>query len=268
MKRAAIAALGGLALFATPLLAQDDYSEVVVVTGSRMANSLSPISVATLPPPVVGLRRQADSGVRNIEIISDSREEGMRRSEVQAMLLDAIALAEREGVTLVTGEFELVDVTRDNWQDQFPGLASSEAAEAAEEEADYYNDYDDYDDDAPSPLFEDDGGTMTVRLKVKTSLNGSVDNAEKKITAFVRKVPVTGRSVIEQRGGLALTIIRPEQYRDEIYGRIAAAAKSAVGFYGPDYGLEVTGLDNAIEWKQVSNTEVFLFIRYNFVVRK
>jgi hypothetical protein len=265
MKRIAYLALGGLALFASPLPAQDDMGEVVV-TGSRISNSLSPISVA-LPPPVIGLRRQADSGVRNIEIVSDSREEDMRRSEVQAMLLAAIHRAEREGVVLVTGEFELVEVTRENWQDQFPGLASSEAADEAEEEADYYDDYS-YEDNEPSPAFEDDGSTMTVRLKVKTSLNGSVDNAEKKITAFVRKVPVTGRSQIEQRGALALTIIKPEQYRDEIYRRIADAAKNAVGFYGADYGLNVTGLDNAIEWKQVSNTEVFLYIRYTFTVSK
>jgi hypothetical protein len=252
LKRALHALLGGLALCAAPVSAQDE----VVDTGMRIAtgNSLSPVALA---PPVVGLRRQADSAVRTIEIVSDSREDDMRRSEVAAMLRAAIERAARDGVTLVTGEYELVEVTRDNWQDQFPGLAGSDE-QAADEDDD---DYDDYDD-------EDDGSTLRVRLKVKTSLDGSVDNAQRKITAFVRTVPVTGRSQIEQRGGLALTIIKPEQYRDAIYGRIAEAAKAALAFYGADYGLEVTGLDSAIEWQQVSNTEVFLFIRYHFTVRK
>jgi hypothetical protein len=266
MKRTLYAMLGGLALFAAPAHAQD---EMIVVTGSRIAtgNRLSPLEIAALAPPVVGLRRQADSAVRNVEIVSDSREEGMRRDEVQAMLLAAIDRAAGEGVTLVTGEYELVELTRDNWRDQFPGLAGRdhEADEVTDDEDE--DDYDD-EDDAPALSFEDDGSTMRVRLKVKTRLDGSVDDAERKITAFVRRVPVTGRSQIEQHGGLALTIIRPEQYRDVIYGRIAEAAKAAVAVYGPDYGLEVTGLDNAIEWQQVSNTEVFLFIRYHFTVRK
>jgi hypothetical protein len=262
LKRALHALLGGLALCAAPVSAQDE----VVVTGMRIAtgNSLSPVALA---PPVVGLRRQADSAVRTIEIVSDSREDDMRRSEVAAMLRAAIDRAARDGVTLVTGEYELVEVTRDNWQDQFPGLAGSDE-QAADEDDDDYDDYDDEDDAPPPPAFEDDGSTLRVRLKVKTSLDGSVDNAQRKITAFVRTVAVTGRSQIEQRGGLALTIIKPEQYRDAIYGRIAEAAKAALAFYGADYGLEVTGLDSAIEWQQVSNTEVFLFIRYHFTVRK
>jgi hypothetical protein len=260
MKRAACLAAACLAIPATPSLAQDEY---IVVTGSRIQSKTAP---PVPPPPVVGLRRQADSAVRDVEIVSDSRTEDLRRSEVQAMLLAAIDLARREGVTLVTGEFELVELNRENWQDQFPGLAKQDAD--VEDDEDDDSDYDDDDENAPPPAFKDDGSTMVIHLKVKTRLDGSVDNAEKKIAAFVKKVPVTGRSEMKQRGGLALTIVNPEQYRGEIYGRIASAAKNAVSFYGPDYGLELTGLDNAIEWKQVSNTEVFLFIRYDFAVRK
>ena len=81
-------------------------------------------------------------------------------------------------------------------------------------------------------------------------------------------MPATGRSQIAQKGEIALTIINPEQYRDEIYRRIAAGSKHALEFYGADYGLDVTGLDQAIAWKQVSNTELFLYIPYGFSVRK
>jgi hypothetical protein len=262
VKLPACLAAACLALVAGPSLAQDEY---IVVTGMRTSSRAGTPPVP--PPPVVGLRRQADSAVRDVEIVSDSRTEDLRRSEVQAMLLAAIDLARREGVTLVTGEFELVELNRENWQDQFPGLAQQDAAKQDDEDDDD-SDYGDEDDNAPPPAFKDDGSTMVIHLKVKTRLDGSVDNAEKKIAAFVKKVPVTGRSEMKQRGGLALTIVNPEQYRGEIYGRIAGAAKTAAGFYGPDYGLEVTGLDHAIEWKQVSNTEVFLFIRYDFAVRK
>lgn len=266
MKAIFYAMIGSVALIAAPLLAQDD-SEVVVVTGSRitnpMMNSISPVNVlgGYIPasPPVIGLKRQADSAVRNIEIMSDSREESMRKREVQAMLLDAIDRAKQGGFSLVTGQLELVEITRENWQDQFPELAGKAKPD---------EDGEDYDDNEDQQAYEDDGGTTTIRLKVKTKLDGSINNAQQKISGFIKSVPATGRSLIEQQGGLQLTIKNPDQYRDEIYKRIAEGAKHAASFYGPEYGLEVNGLDQDIAWQQVSNTEVFLYIPYSFKVEK
>ncbi len=203
----------------------------------------------------------ADPAVRTIEIVSDSREADMRKREVQAMLLDAIDRAKRDGFSLVTGQFELVEVTRANWQDRFPALAGK--ADAIDD-----NDDDDEDDDKPPPGFEDNGRIATVQLKVKTKLDGSIGNAQQKINGFVKSVPATGRSQIAQKGQLALTIINPEQYRDEIYRRIATGSTHALSFTGRTMALDVTGLDEAIAWKQVSNTEVFLYIPYGFSVRK
>ena len=265
MKVFILAAISCLVLGAGPLCAQDDGgSEVVVVTGVRRSNiSGSPISNVA-PPPVIGLKRQADSAVQNIEIVSDSREEALRRQEVQTMLLDAIDRAKRNGFSLVTGQFELVEVTRANWQDQFPGLAGIANSQGDENDDDYDRD----DDSQPPPAFEDDGSTTVVRLKVKTRLDGSISNAQQAIDKFVKSVPAAGRAQIEQTGGLALTIINPEQYRDEIYRRIAAGATHAISFYGAEYGLDVTGLDKSIAWKQVSNTEVFLYIPYGFSIKK
>jgi hypothetical protein len=263
--KALITSVAGLALIAAPLSAQDDDGDMgeVVVTASRM-NSISPISIAAEKPPVIGLKRIADSAVRTIEIVSDSREESMRKSEVQAMLLDAIDRAKRDGLFLVTGQFELVEVTRANWQDQFPGLGGK--AEVADDE----NDEDDYDDDdsVSEVAFEDDGSNATVRLKLKTKLDGSIGNVQQKISRFVRGVPVTGRSQMKQKGGLSLTIVKPEQYRDEIYRRIAEGAKHAGSFYGTEYGVNVSGLDSDIAWKQLNNTEVFLYIPYRFSIGK
>ena len=262
MKAFTFAAIGSLALLASPLIAQDDDGAgEVVVTAMRMSNSLSATPISQVERrPVIGLKRQADSAARNIEIVSDSREEGMRKREVQAMLLDAIDRAKREGLSLATGQLELVEITRANWQDQFPGLGGKAAKSD--------DDDDDDDDNKAKPSFEDDGSNATVRLKIKTKLDGSIGSAQQKITSFIKSVPATGRSQIAQKGGLALTIINPEQYRDEIYKRIAAGAKHAESFYGPGYGLGVTGLDRAIAWEQVSNTDVFLYIPYVFSVGK
>lgn len=254
MRAFAFAAIG-LALLASPLAAQDEGGEIVV-TGARMRGSSEPVVV----PPVIGLKRIADSAVRDIEIVSDSRDTALRRREVQAMLFAAIDRAKAQGFSLVTGQFELVEVTRANWQDQFPGLAGKD-------DPDDDDDDDDDDDNKPKPAFEDDGNSTTIRLKVKTKLDGSIGSAQAKISNFVKSVPATGRSQIAQKGGLSLTIIKPEQYRGDLYARIAAGAKLAASFYEPA-GLEVSGLDQAVAWKQVSNTELFVYIPYAFVVKK
>ena len=78
MKAIPFAALGGLALFATmpvapALFAQDGGGSEIVVTAQRISNSVSPIQLANPNPPVIGLKRLADSAVRTIEIVSDSR---------------------------------------------------------------------------------------------------------------------------------------------------------------------------------------------------
>lgn len=270
MKALIFAAVASLALCAVPLSAQDEEGgyddgggEQIVVTGSLLRRG---DAVAIPAPPVIGIKRQADSALRNIEIISDSRDEDMRRREVQAMLLDAIDRAKKSGFSLVTGQLEVREVTRANWRDRFPGLASKDDSDDDDDDDD--DDYDDDDDKKPKPEFEDDGSITKVRLKIKTKLDGSISNAAQKIGSFVKTVPANGRSQIQQKGDLALTIISPEQYRDELYRRIAAGAKHAVSFYGTDYSLAVTGLDKAVAWKQVSNTELFIYIPYDFSVKK
>lgn len=261
MNRLSCLALAGLTLFAGPALSQDSGEGEIIVTGTRISG---PTAVAVVEQrPVIGLKRQADSAVRRIEIVSDSREADLRQREVQAMLLAALDRAQREGMSLVTGHYEVVEVTRDNWRDAFPALAGRPA-----EDEDDDDDDDDDEDDKPEPGFEDDGSTATVRLLVKTRLEGSIASAQQKITAFVKAVPATGRSQIEQKGGLALTIINPDQYRDEIYRLVAAGAKHAASFYGEDYSVTVTGLNRDVGWAQVSNTEIFLYIPYSFTVSK
>lgn len=261
MRFVAPCTIAALALLAAPLAAQDEDMGEVVVTGQRLSSVGGGVAIAA-KPPVIGLRRKADSAVRAIMIESDSRDEAMRRDEVEAMLLAAIDRARTSNMTLVTGQFELTEVTRQNWRDQFPGLAGKAAV------ADDEDDDDEDEDEAAPPAFEDDGSTATIRLKLKTRLDGSLDTAHQQIDRFIKSVPAAGRAQIKPGGAIALTIVNPAQYRDQIYGLIAAGAKHAQSFYGPDYGLVVTGLDGEIAWKQVSNTEVFLYLPYSFTVTR
>jgi hypothetical protein len=273
MKKLARVAILSLALVGAPMLAQDDGgdAEMIVVTAQR-AESRAPAKMTSLPylerRPLVGLRRAADGVVRPIEIVSDSLDADVRRKEVEAMLLAAIDRAGRQGLSLVTGTLEIKEVTRENWRTVFPGLVAGNAS--ADDEDDDDDEYDDDEDEngKVKPGFEDDGSTATIRLLVRTKLTGTISDAQKGITAFVKAVPASGRSLIKQKGTLSLTIINPEQYRDDIYRRIAKASQHAASFYGEGYKVEVTGLDREIAWAQVSNTEVFLYIPYSFVISK
>ncbi len=273
MKRLICLLSAGLVLMAAPAMAQDGDAENIVVTAYRRSSS-GPVPVVE-PRPVIGIRRQADSAIRSVEITSDSEDDGLRRREVRAMLLDAIDRAAKKGFNIVTGQFTVTEVTRANWQELFPDLARGSASNYSdddeswqEDDSDDDNDDDEDDDAKPKPSFADDGSETILRLKVKTKLAGTIDEAERKIGGFVKSVPVNGRSLMKQKGALALTIIKPEQYREEIYRRVAEGAKYAAAFYGPEYGLEVTGLHSGVSWEQISETELFVFLRYNFVVKK
>lgn len=172
MKSIARIAVFCLALLAIPVLAQDDSggdgSEYIVVTGTRIAGPIPALPLVDRRP-VVGLRRAADNAVRQIEIASDSREEDMRRDEVEAMFLAALDRARREGLSLVTGEFEVTEVTRENWRDLFPDLAGTPDPDADDEDDEDYEDYDDDDSGRVRPGYEDDGSIATLRLRVRTS---------------------------------------------------------------------------------------------------
>ena len=236
MKALAFAALGCLAFVASPLLAQDDdssNSNEIVVTGMR--NSVSGITAIESQPPVIGLKRTADSAVRTIEIVSDSREEAMRKREIHTILLATLDRAAAAGVELVTGTFELVPVTKANYQD-LPLIYAGRV------------------------------DTSQVTLMVKVKLAGSITTAEQRLDAFIKSVPRSGRGTLDKTGSLTLTIVNPDQYRDAIVTLVAENARHYAAMFGPDYAVQVTGVDGQVAWSQVSGTDVFLYVPYRYTI--
>lgn len=218
---------------AAPVAAQDNSNiqgEVVVTAQRASAGYLADVQ------PVVGLRRTADSAIQRVQFTSDSREEEVRKREIHAMLEAAIRRAESAGVELVTGDFELTKVTLANYK----GL-----------------------------VFQRGGrpDTSEIGLFVKAGFAGSVGSAQERIDGYIRAVPPNGRALIEKRGGITLTIKNPDQYRPEIVKLVAAEALKTAAAFGPDYGVDVSGLNEQLAWAQASPTEVFLYLPYDFTVR-
>lgn len=224
---------GILGCAAVPALAQDANAPglgEVAVTANRLN-----ARYAQQDRPVVGLRRQADSVVLQVAFASDSRDEATRKREIHEMLLAALGRAATAGVELVTGNFELVPVTKANYQD----LALFGAGRV---------------------------DTSQTIVMAKTRLAGSAAAAEQKLDAFIKGVPRSGRGSVDRAGALTLTIVNPDQYRDDIVKLVADNARRYAAVFGADYAVQVSGVDAQISWSQVSSTEVFLYVPYRYTI--
>ena len=202
----------------------------VVVTGNRLN-----ARYAQQDRPVVGLRRQADAAVLQLSIASDSRDPETRKREIHAILLAALDRAAAAGLDLVTGGFELTPVTKASYQD-LPLVSAGRV------------------------------DTSQATLMVKVKLAGSITAAEQRLDAFIKSVPRTGRGTIDKVGGLSLTIVNPDQYRDAIVQLVADNARHYAAMFGPDYAVQASGVDGQVSWSQVSGTDVFLYVPYRYTI--
>ena len=233
MKPAFFLAAAILGTIAVPAFAQDANAPglgEVVITGSRLS-----ARYAQQDRPVVGLRRQADSAVLQLSIASDSRDEAVRKREIHTIVLAALDRAAAAGVELVTGGFELVPVTRANYQ-ELPLVSAGRV------------------------------DTSQVYLMVKVKLAGSTTAAEQRLDAFIKSVPRNGRGTIDRTGSLTLTIVNPDQYRDAIVTLVAENARHYAAMFGPDYAVQVSGIDGQVLWSQISGTDVFLYVPYRYTI--
>ena len=185
--------------------------------------------------PVVGLLRPADSAVMQVAIVSDTREETVRKSEIYAVLLSALDHAASAGIELVSGDFELLPVTKANYKD-LPMFSAGRI------------------------------DTSQVRVMIKVKLTGSAAAAEQRLTTFIKSIAKSGRGEMTKNGGLTLTIVNPDQYRDAIVKLVAENARHYAAMFGPDYAVQVSGVDGQIAWSQVSGTEVFLYVPYRYTI--
>ncbi|TRD11577.1 hypothetical protein FGU71_06680 [Erythrobacter insulae] len=169
---------------------------------------------------------------------SDSRDASVRSAEVTAMLQAAIARAQSQAIALVAGDYKLAPLTLAAMDDLTFGRGNRP-------------------------------DTTRVKIYARLPVGGkftSVDQVDEAITAFQKSVPATGRSYIES-GPTDLAIDNPDQYRGAVVKAIADESKRYAAMFGSDYGIEIRGLDSELYFKQASQTEVFLYIEHNFVIK-
>ncbi len=233
MKPSFFLAVAILAMPIAPAHAQDTnvpgLGEVVVTANRASA------PYAQQDRPVIGLRRKADAAVTVIGFNSDSRDADTRKREIYSMMRAAIDRAPSAGIELVSGSFDLQPVTAANYE----------------------------------TLAMISGGrvdTSRVNLMLKVRLMGTAADAAQKLNAFAKSIPGTGRGTVDNYGGLTLTIVNPDQYRDSIVKLVADDARGHAAMFGPDYAVQINGIDGQVSWSQVSSTEVFLYVPYRYTI--
>lgn len=231
MKRQMITA-ACLLLAADPLFGQDLAEREIVVTGLRIEQDDYSSEM-----PVVGLRRTADFLVVQVAIRGDTRDETARRREIHDMLERAVRLAPQHGVELAYGYYILTPLTLENIDDLSVGR-----------------------DNRPD--------SERVDFLVKAPLTGGESGkmAEERISRYVEAVPEVGRAQMDEIGDSTLSIVGPDQYRQEIASLVAKDAAALAATMGEGYGVEVEGLNMPVQWARSGPSEVMLYIPYKLTI--
>lgn len=230
----AAVAIAVAALISTPAPAQEAVLEEVVVTGSRMIE-WDPDDI-----PAVQLFRRADNLIASVRVVNDTREAAGRRSELtQTLRAMARQAAGRADIDLsIETDGVLVPLTEDMVSTLTLGVDGSRS------------------------------DTSVARLIVKTPITAtdSQDSASGRLEAFVEAVPTTGRSEVDINDEWQLSIVDPPQYRTAILALIAADAQRSATAFGAGYGVQVTGMENRVTWRQSGPLDLGLFIPYKMTV--
>ena len=230
-----VAVAAAAALIATPAFAQDATTvEEIVVTGSRMIE-WDPDDI-----PAVQLFRRADNLIASVRVVNDTREAAGRRSELtQTLRAMARQAAGRADIDLsIEADGVLVPLTEDMVSTLTLGMDGMRS----------------------------DTSVATLVVKTPISPTDTLDAASGRLEAFVEAVPTTGRSEVDIDDEWQLSIVDPPQYRMAILGLISADAQRSAGAFGGGYGVEVTGMENRVTWRQSGPLDLGLFIPYKMTV--
>ena len=232
MKRIFLSVCLACAGWPAAAMAEDDGMAEVIVTATRRDSDGFDERV-----PAVGLKRIADFAVQEVSITGDTRDAGKRIAEVYQMIENAIRLAPKHGVQLAYGQRTVEPLTLQNYKT----LALSGAGRP---------------------------DTSRAVFLIKVPLGGTMSGvvAEKKIAEFIKAVEPVVRAEFGNADDLTLSVVAPDQYRGAVADAIAADARTMAAKLGPDYGVEIEGLNRPVEWTRASLSEVLLYIPYKLVV--
>jgi hypothetical protein len=212
------------------LAAAQDNAEIVV-TASRYVDSDSGMAAVV---PHVTLKRRADNLVTTVRVICDTRDATLRSNELRQTLRDMIKAASASGGTITLSVGDTILVPFD---------------ETMIEKSIF-------------PEGRPDTSYAAVVVKTAVKADDTYDGAVARVRDFVAATPKTGRTEILADERWDLTLIGPENNRQELIGLIAADAKQTAGLFGAGFAVDVEGLQSPITWYQSGPLDLDLYIPY------
>lgn len=205
--------------------------ETIVVTGSRISYR------DLLDTPAVAITRPGDYLLLPFTLVNDTRSEQGRKDEIYATIRKMLAR---------TGDrFELVHgetfVTRVDGKELHLPLEKDEKRP----------------------------DTNHLSLFVRTAIAGAPERAEemtRTLRDFVGKSERIGRTEIDMASEPALSLTRPERFRQELVQAIADDTTQVRRTLGAQCEVAIDGLGSRIEWQRVSASELMLYIPYTLQI--
>lgn len=215
-------------LIGLPAIAQSGVEEIVV-TASR----------AESPRPGTYLRKTGDFILLRVAVSNDTREEAGRKQEIYETLRGALASARKDGsIELSVIDDELV----------IPLKVDSATV-------------------VLTPGSRPDSSATAISVKTRIPAKGADGQALiSKLKDFVAAIKPAGRTQLDPDGAVDISIVGPEQYRDEIVKRFAADTKQVTAALGPEYRVVVRGIDRPVEWSRLGLLDLALYVPYAYDV--
>ncbi|MGE0741313.1 MAG: hypothetical protein AB7O98_08220 [Hyphomonadaceae bacterium] len=239
MFRKIFIAATAIAICATPVAAQEQAYDDIVVTASRYVDAYERFTI-----PHVALVRRADFAVQELTISSDTRDAGQRRQELQQALQSLSRFADRDARVSVA----LIEEDED---ESGPARVVRFTVEKAL--------------DSLLPGSRPDTSYVTISVRTRVSAEDTLDAVNERVAAFVRAIPRPGRVEVS-RGEMQLSLTDPQQYRPQLIANIAADANAATAALGAGYGAQLDGLENPIAWRRAGDLDLRLFISYRMTI--
>jgi hypothetical protein len=217
-------------LVAISFTAQAQDMEEVVVTGIRSSE---------MSLPGVIYKRTGDFLLLEVSITNDTRDADQRKTEIYATLKNAIANAKKDTsieLSLVEEGF-VIPLTLENYQIQLRNGSRQDTSEA--------------------------------EIRVKTKISEQENDPTKlldKLKKFANSVPVSGRTEFTSVGSVDVSVVNPNQYRQQILDLIAKDIKGVTGMLGEDYKVVIEGIDKPVEWIRSGPLQLSLYVPYTYKV--
>jgi hypothetical protein len=228
MKKYLLSMLLVTSLLPLSLFAQDDNAvEEINVTGMRSSDYYD--------VPSIALKKKADFLVQGVKLINDSRSPELRKTEIIESIKNLISAASKiKGIELSYGENFLVPVNLND--DSLELIEDRKITDTS-----YVN--------------------ISIKVAINTDKSAKLQIAELK--KFVKSAKLVGRTELDARGDIGLSLINPEKYRYAILSLIATENKKLKQTFGESCKVVNDGLASRVEWDRTAVDELVLFIRHS-----